>query len=92
MIDYHRNTKLKDINPLGVVGKYIYHFFFVKFLGLEGIKLIQNIFRLKKDDILLVLSLCRLPGLWDFEYLNATIWNTFWHERVKQAFRERSEL
>ena len=24
------------INPFGAVGKYIYHFFFVKFLGLEG--------------------------------------------------------
>ena len=24
------------VNPFGAVGKYIYHFFFVKFLGLEG--------------------------------------------------------
>ena len=25
-----------EINPLGVIGKYIYHLFFVKYFGLKG--------------------------------------------------------
>ena len=37
MIQLFVNYKFIEINPFGAVGKYIYHFLFVKFLGLKGI-------------------------------------------------------